>query len=282
MQERIYEFTHLELSWLFAVAPTASVGQGTPYEAFGWAFLATASLLISAWIGSFSHPSKRITAVMLAFSAGLLISLLSYDLLEVAYETAGLVPALFGFFVGLCLFVLFNRLLQSRGVQRRCSVTHGGLRQESPDDSAQTAGMALVIGALIDGIPEAASIGISLLENRIVSLSVIISVAITNIPEGLASGAGLQRSGWHLKTILLMWGGVVLICSFTSLLSFVFLKDTGPILQGALIALAGGGVLAMTLQTVVPEAFEETHDMVSILGGSGFAIAFVLSRLLPH
>ena len=130
VQERIYEFTHLDL-WLFAVAPTASVGQGTPYEAFGWAFLATASLLISAWIGSFSHPSKRITAVMLAFSAGLLISLLSYDLLEVAYETAGLVPALFGFFVGLCLFVLFNRLLQSRGVQRRCSVTHGGLRQES-------------------------------------------------------------------------------------------------------------------------------------------------------
>ena len=62
----------------------------------------------------------------------------------------------------------------------------------------------------------------------------------------------------------------------------MFLKDTGPLLQGALIALAGGGVLAMTLQTVVPEAFEETHDMVSILGGSGFAVAFVLSRLLPH
>ena len=80
----------------------------------------------------------------------------------------------------------------------------------------------------------------------------------------------------------MMWGGVVLICSFTSLLSFVFLKDTGPVVQGMLISLAGGGVLAMTLQTVVPEAFEETHDMVSLLGGSGFALAFVMSRLMPH
>ena len=282
MQEQVYEFTHLDIPCFAAVGMILSSSQGTPLEAFGWAFIATASLLVSAWIGSFTHPSKRITAVMLAFSAGLLISLLAYDLLEVAYETAGLPVALIGFFLGLGLFVLFNRLLQNKGIQRRCSVVHGGLHQTSTESSEQVAGMALVIGALIDGIAEAASIGISLLENKIVSFSVIVSVAITNIPEGLASGAGLQRSGWRLKTILMMWGGVVLICSFTSLLSFVFLKDTGPVLQGVLISLAGGGVLAMTLQTVVPEAFEETHDMVSLLGGSGFALAFVMSRLMPH
>lgn len=142
--------------------------------------------------------------------------------------------------------------------------------------------MALVIGALIDGIPEAASIGISLLENSLVSLSVIVSVAITNIPEGLASGAGLKRAGLPLRRIVLMWGGVVLVCSLTSLSAFLFLEDAGPEVQGLLISLAGGGVLAMTLQTVIPEAFEVTHDMVSLLGGSGFAAAFALSHLAPH
>ncbi len=45
-------------------------------------------------------------------------------------------------------------------------------------------------------------------------------------------------------------------------------------------AFAGGGVLAMTLQTVIPEAYEETHDLVSVLGGLGFALAFCIVVLL--
>lgn len=267
---------------MVAVASNTESSQATPLHALGYAFLATVSLLISAWIGSFTKPSKRITAVLLAFSAGLLISLLSYDLLEVAYETAGLPAAMIGFFIGLLLFVLVNRLVENGGVFRRRSAEHGGLHQHSASNPAQATSMALVIGALIDGIPEAASIGISLLENSLVSMSVIVSVAITNIPEGLASGAGLKRAGLPLHRIMLMWGGVVLICSLTSLFSFIFLKETSDFLQAILIALAGGGVLAMTLQTVVPEAFEVTHDMVSLLGGAGFAVAFVMSHLMPH
>ena len=259
-----------------------TAAKGTALGAFAWAFLATVSLLISAWIGSITIPGKRITAVLLAFSSGLLISLLAYDLLAVAYETAGLPVALGGFFLGLLLFVLCNRLVEYGGVMRRRSSEHGGLKDHAQCDPATSTSMALVIGALIDGIPEAASIGISLLENRLVSLSVIISVAITNIPEGLASGAGLKRAGLPLPRILLMWGGVVLVCSFTSLGAFLCLDESGPAVQGTLISLAGGGVLAMTLQTVIPEAFEETHDMVSLLGGAGFAAAFAMSHLAPH
>ena len=256
--------------------------KGTAIGAFAWAFLATVSLLISAWVGSITTPGKRVTAVLLAFSAGLLISLLAYDLLAVAYETAGLGVALTGFFLGLVLFVLCNRLVEFGGVMRRRSSEHGGLKDHAECNPAVATSMALVIGALIDGIPEAASIGISLLENRLVSLSVIVSVAITNIPEGLASGAGLKRAGLSLPRIMLMWGGVVLVCSCTSLASFIFLDDSGPEVQGILISLAGGGVLAMTLQTVIPEAFEVTHDMVSLLGGAGFAAAFAMSHLAPH
>ena len=47
-------------------------------------------------------------------------------------------------------------------------------------------------------------------------------------------------------------------------------------LEGDAAAFAGGGVLAMTLQTVIPEAYEETQDYVSILGGLGFALAFCI------
>ena len=50
-------------------------------------------------------------------------------------------------------------------------------------------------------------------------------------------------------------------------------------LRAVTTALAAGGVLAMTLQTVIPEAYEETHDFVSLLAGLGFSAAFFMSHM---
>ena len=64
--------------------------------------------------------------------------------------------------------------------------------------------------------------------------------------------------------------------------AYVIMSDVGVTAKAALTAFAGGGVLAMTFNTIVPEAYEETHDAISILGGIGFASAFVVSHIFSH
>ena len=265
---------------LFLVRDPSLTQGGTTFDAMLWAFIAMVSALIAAAFGAIYQPTKKFSAVFLAFSCGLLISLLCFDLMQVALETGGIVAAISGFFLGLMTYVLINRWLAQRGMKRRCSANCGGLGGVQDLNAKQLEekeiAMALVLGAALDGIPESMSIGISLLENPLVSSSVVFAVAVANIPEGLASGAGLRRSGLPVSRILVIWSCVVAVCVIAAGLAHSLMESAPDQIKAMTTAFAGGGVLAMTLQTVIPEAYEETHDGVSVLGGLGFVLAFCI------
>ena len=253
---------------------------GSIMDAAIWSFVAMIPVLISAMVGIRFSPGKKLTSIFLALSAGMLIALLSYDLLEVAFDIGGIYFSLLGFFLGISIYVFANRLISRGGIKRRNSAECGGLGALSPEEKAEKqASLALVVGAVLDGIPESMSIGISFLDNKLVAISVIVAVAVANIPEGLASGVGLKRSGYSSRNILLIWSIVVLSCVMASMLAFATMRDAPPGLKAVTTSLAAGGVLAMTLQTVVPEAYEETHDAVSLLAGLGFSGAFFMSHM---
>merc|ERR1711934_738038 len=245
---------------LFLVRDPSLTQGGTTFDAMVWAFFAMVSALSAAGFGAGSRPSKKFSAVFLAFSCGLLISLLCFDLMQVALETGGILAATSGFLLGLMTYVLINRWLAQRGMKRRCSAKCGGLGGVKALNAAQLeekeTAMALVLGAALDGIPESMSIGISLLENPLVSTSVVFAVAVANLPEGLASGAGLRRSGLHVSRILVIWSCVVAVCVIAAGLAHSLMESAPPMVKAMTTAFAGGGVLAMTLQTVIPEAYE--------------------------
>ena len=258
---------------------TPKVG-GTIFDAAFWAFIAMVPVLISAALGLRFSPPKRFTTVFLALSAGMLIALLSYDLLEVAFEIGGIYFAILGFFLGIFLYVYANKFIAYRGVVRRNSTECGGMGDLTVKQREEkSAALALVIGAILDGIPESMSIGISFLENELVSISVVVAVAVANIPEGLASGVGLKRSGYSRKNILLTWLIVVLACVVASMVAFATMRNAPDGLKAVMTSIAGGGVLAMTLQTVIPEAWEEMHDGISLFAGLGFSAAFFVSHM---
>ena len=178
---------------------------GSALDAAFWSFVAMVPVVISAWLGLNVKPSKKIIGYFLAFSSGMLIALLSYDLVEEAFRISGPYYAIAGLFLGLIAYQLSNYLVSRWGVKRRQSVNCGGIGHLSLEQqSERSTALALLIGATLDGIPESMSIGITFLENPLVSSSVILAVAVANIPEGLASGAGLRRSGMSRTTILAM------------------------------------------------------------------------------
>lgn len=272
----------MSASLLFAetsllVAESSLTDGGTAVDALIWSFVAMVSAVVAACAGAVLLPPKRVTALFLAFSSGLLISLLCFDLMRVALEIGGIGPALTGFFLGLISYVVLNRMIGAQGIKRRCSSSCGGIGDLTEEQQGEHAtAMALLFGAALDGIPESISIGVSLLDNPLVSVSVIAAIAVANIPEGLASGAGLRRSGFSPSRIFRIWSVVVLLCVMAAVMAHVLMASAPVALKAITTAFAGGGVLAMTLQTVIPEAYEETQDYLSILGGLGFAVAFCI------
>ena len=158
-----------------------------------WGLLSGSALLIGAAIGWFVALPRRAIAGIMAFGAGVLISALSFDLMDEAWRRGGLAPVAAGFLGGALVFTVCNRLLAAWGARHR-KRSDPNLRESEQHGSGANSS-ALALGALLDGVPESIVIGVSLLEGHGVGLVAVIAVFLSNLPEGLSSAAGMKAEG---------------------------------------------------------------------------------------
>lgn len=247
-----------------------------------WGLLSGSALVLGALIGWFVPLSRRAVAIVMAFGAGVLISALSFELVDEAWEEGGLVPVLVGFMGGAVLFTGLNALLAKLGARHRKSARMKARmadkrEDESPGDDNS---LGLALGALIDGIPEALVIGISLLRGGAVALVAVAAVFLSNIPEGLGSAAGMRKEGRRPGYVFGLWSGIALASGAAAYLGFALFAGASPGLVAGVQALAAGAILAMVVDTMVPEAFEGTQNWAGLVAVAGFLAAFSLSKAL--
>ncbi|MEU0546880.1 ZIP family zinc transporter [Micromonospora sp. NPDC005979] len=243
-------------------------------QAGGWGLLAGSALLIGAAVGWFARVPQRLIASVMAFGAGVLLSAVSYELIEVAHDQGGMLPTVLGAAGGTCAYTLANVGLARRGARNR--KRSGG--QQPSEGEQPGSGSAIAVGALLDGVPESVVIGASLLAGGAVSLVTVVAVFLSNIPEGLSSAAGMRRAGRTRRYVFLLWTGIALISGLAALVGNTLLGGAPPEVLAAITALAAGAILAMITDTMVPEAFENAHLLVGLITVAGFLTAFALSH----
>ena len=241
-----------------------------------YGMLASSGLLVGVLIGLVTTPPRRLVAAVMAFGSGVLVSVLSVDLMGDAFARGSPAFVIAGFLGGALLYVVADVLIEKMA-------PHAPMRADlAPRDSAPAAigGTALLVGAVLDGIPENAAIGISLAaDNRGLGLVLLAAVFLGNVPESLSSAVGMRHAGrsrWHVVAV---WGVAAVACVLASVVGYALLGKLSADLIGALLALAAGGILAMLADTMMPEAFENGGPLVAMATAVGFACAFLLSRL---
>lgn len=240
-----------------------------------WGLLAGGALLIGALFAWFVKVPVRVIASVMAFGSGVLISALSFDLMDEAYKRGGIDSAAIGFIGGAALFTGINYILSLKGAKHR---KRSGNQQPS-ESASKGSGLALAVGALIDGIPESVVIGLSMLKGGAVSMVAVIAIFLSNLPEGLSSAAGMKNAGRSAKYIFTVWSAIVLISALSSLAGFAFFRNFSPDVVAASTALAAGAILAMIVDTMIPEAFQETHNYAGLITVAGFLVAFFLTKI---
>ena len=235
-----------------------------------WGFVGGGALLVGAIIGIYARVSKRAIAVVMALGAGVLVSSVSFELMDEAYEVGGFDAASLGLLAGAVTFFLADRTVNRRG---------GRHRKSSGDRQQGGSATAIAIGALMDGIPESAAIGISLIGGGKISAALVAAVFLSNVPEGLSSASGMKRAGRSTALILALWGGVTAASALAALLGYFFLAGASEDLIAAIQAFAAGAILTMLASTMMPEAYEEGGEVVGLVTSAGFLLAFILSRL---
>jgi zinc transporter, ZIP family len=240
-------------------------------EAFGWGAVASSSLIIGGLLALRIDIRGRALGLIMAFGAGVLISAVSFELVEEAADTsAGTGGVALGLFAGCLAFFVGDQLIDRLGGDERKS-SLGRQQGGSP--------LGIVLGIVLDGIPESIVIGLTILTGGGVSAAMLVAVFLSNLPEAIAATSGLSMSGWQRRRIVGLWVLIAVVSSLAAGLGYGAFGDASPRTIAFVLSFAGGAILTMLAETMMPEAFEHGHKLVGVFTTLGFALAFFVSSL---
>jgi ZIP family zinc transporter len=237
-------------------------------EAALWGLVTAGSLLLGAAIALLARPRSRVVGLTIAFGSGALIAAIAYELVLEAFQTDVEIASA-GFAAGAVAFYVGDWLIDRRG-------GHG---RKAMSGEHQLAGQAsaILLGTVLDGIPESFVLGASLQTDGVVPVAVVVGVFVSNVPESLSATVGLRQAGWSTGRLYRMWGAVVVASVAASALGWWAL-GTMPGAAGAFsLGFAGGALLVMLADTLMPEAFALGGKEAGLLTSLGFALGFALS-----
>jgi ZIP family zinc transporter len=238
---------------------------------FGWGTLAASSLVIGALLAVWLKISLRAIGLIMAFGSGVLISAVAFDLVEeAAGKASGGGMAALGLFIGCGVFFGGDQLISRLG---------GGGRKDPTGDQADGSAMSIVLGSVLDGIPESMVIGLTIFEGGKVGAAYLAAVFISNLPESISSTTGLISGGWKKSKILWMWVTIAVVSGLASLAGYGLFQDSSPATVAFVLSFAAGAILTMLANTMMPEAFQHGGKWVGVVTTIGFAVAYTIHTL---
>jgi ZIP family zinc transporter len=240
-------------------------------EAAFWGLVGGIALIIGALITFGVSLKERTIGLIMAFGAGVLISAVAYELVGDAFVSAGSGGVVgLGLAAGALTFFAGDEYISRRG---------GADRKDAGGDQAGGNGMAIALGTVLDGIPESIVIGVSLVGGEGVSVPVVTAVFLSNLPEAIASTTGLVQGGMSKTRILQFWGGLAAISALAAAIGYGVVAGLPISVTAFVQAFAGGALLTMLGDTMIPEAYEAAGRLAGIVLVLGFALSFGLSAL---
>jgi ZIP family zinc transporter len=232
-------------------------------SALGWGAVAAGSLIVGALLGVLRRWSDRPVGLVLAFGAGALVSGVSFELAQEGLRVGSPVAVAIGLAAGALSYFLADRAVERMGGR-------GG---------GGAAGLPLALGALLDGIPEQAVLGIGIATGAGISVSLLVAIFVSNLPEAIGSASEMHEGGKSRAEILRLWLGVVVVCVAATIAGYALADAVGGEVKAGIDGFAAGALLVMLVDSMIPEASKKAGRTAGLVTTLGFAVAAGLSNL---
>lgn len=243
--------------------------------AFVWGVAVASGALVGAVLGLVLHLQHRSIAAFMSLGAGVLLSAASFKVASEALILAGPAITTGGLIAGAATFSIVNAALVHARDRKRC----GECKPQPTEARAPGSGTSIALGTALDALPEALLLGVTLRAGG-PDLALVAALALANVPEALSGTAGMRVATRSSIYVLGLWSGTALATAATTALAFYWLSDVGPHATAVLKAYGAGALIAMTAETMIPEAFHNGPRYSGVLAAGGFAALILLGALI--
>jgi ZIP family zinc transporter len=231
-------------------------------------------------------PGKRSFGCLMGIAAGVMISLSFLEMVNEAWRLQGFLTATIGFAAGAVFMLVIDILIPHiRFGERETTLFEKPVEQDLDrephlgrhrhghnrpvarlvDRQLLKTGTLLAIGITIHNIPEGIAVGAGYMHLPEFGMFIAMAILLHNIPEGIATALPLCKAGvcrWSSFRVALFSG---LAEPIGALLAALFLKSFTFFIPGAL-AFAGGVMVFITLDELIPTAREHGHQHYTAVG----------------
>lgn len=213
-------------------------------------------LVIGAAVGLRWRLPDRVLAALMAFGAGTMIAAVSSELFQPAFDELGGGWAGAALLLGAAVYVVADRLIEQRL-------------------GPASLGWALMLGTVLDGVPENTALGVSLTESG--GIVLLVAVAVGNMPEAISGAAQMRRQhGVRLNRVMLLWVATGVVLVLVTIMGYAVSDTISSGAIAAVQAVAGGATIAVLSDSLIPEAYREGGWWVGLATALGFVVAFAL------
>jgi ZIP family zinc transporter len=243
------------------------------WAALAWGAVSSVGLLVGAIAGSFFRMPHHAIAMTMSVGAGLLLAGVSLKVAADAIRIAGPAAAALSLLLGATVFSASNALLVRFGAahRKRC----GDCVQQPTESQQPGSGVAIAVGNALDGLPEALVLGIAL-RDPVVPFALVFAFSVGNLPEALSSAAGMRAAGRSYTYIFLLWSAIAIGAAIAIAAGYVGFTSLSGAWPPRLQAFGAGALLAMTAETMIPEAFHNSPRFSGLLAAFGFGLLLLV------
>jgi ZIP family zinc transporter len=251
---------------------------GEVWAALALGAVSSVGLLVGVIAGAFTRiPHQRI-AITMSVGAGLLLAAVSLKVATDAVRLAGPIAATLSLLLGAAAFSAVNAVLGRFGAthRKRC-----GDCVPQPTESQQPgSGVAIALGNALDAAPEAMVLGVAL-RDPVIPVALTIAFSLGNLAMALSSTAGMRAAGRSYSYIFLLWIAVAIGAVAAIVAGYVGFGSLGEAWPSRLQAFGAGALLAMTAETMIPEAFHKSPRFSGLFAAFGFGLLLLVDAMTP-
>lgn len=139
-------------------------------------------------------------------------------------------------------------------------------------------GLAIALGTGLDSVPDALVLGIALRGGFPLELAIALSLG--NLPKALSGASGMRSAGRSYRYVLLVWGGTAVAAAVAIAAGYTAFGSLPPMWPPRLQAFGAGALLAVTAETMIPEAFHNSPRFSGFLAACGFCVLLMIGAMM--